>query len=428
MHYGIIAVGSRGDVQPFVALALGLIDRGHKVTVMAHENFKGFVEGYGPAFHPLPGNVEDMLYTPEGQKVLRDASMLVFMRFVQKVVAQNQAKVNEELLAGAKGVDVLVTSLLGVIWVDAIAAKLGKPWATIQLSFPSTPTGDFPFALLGFFDFPWYNRFTYRVFDFLYTRDYKKQLNEFRRSLGLSPVEGSILKKITAEKTPNLYALSPTILPRPTDWDERSQVTGFIFLPPERREQNPADRVPSELIGWLAAGEKPIYIGFGSIPAPDPPRFTHILNRLLTETTYRFVFCQGWSRLDRLDGLPSHPNLFVVPFANHDWLFPRCRAAIIHGGIGTVATGLRAKIPMVIASIVADQPWWGQLIERKGLGVHLPFRRWTTEKLLAAIRRTETAEIQARVMDVGERIAHDNGLAQTIAMLQDYFEKKRIPS
>ena len=91
MHYGIIAVGSRGDVQPFVGLALGLIGRGHRVTVMAHENFKGFVEGYGLAFHPLPGNIEDMLYTPEGQRVLKNGSMLVFMRFVQKIVAQNQS-------------------------------------------------------------------------------------------------------------------------------------------------------------------------------------------------------------------------------------------------------------------------------------------------------------------------------------------------
>ena len=421
MHYGIIAVGSRGDVQPFVGLALGLIGRGHRVTVMAHENFKGFVEGYGLAFHPLPGNIEDMLYTPEGQRVLKNGSMLVFMRFVQKIVAQNQALVNKELLAGAKEVDVLVTSLLGVIWVDAIAASLGKPWATIQLSFPSTPTGDFPFALLGFLDFPAYNRWTYRVFDFLYTKDYLHQLNEFRQSLHLPPVKGSILKKISAEKTPNLYALSPSLLPRPTDWDERSQVTGFIFLPAERRERNPADGIPPELIRWLEAGEKPIYIGFGSIPVPDPPRFTAILRRLLAETTHRFVFCQGWSRLDGPDSLPQHPRLFVVPTANHDWLFPRCWTAIIHGGIGTVATGLRAQIPLVIASIVADQPWWGKLLERRGLGVHLPFRKWTAEKLMTAIRRTGTGAMQARVKEVGERIGREDGLQQTIKILEGYF-------
>jgi sterol 3beta-glucosyltransferase len=274
---------------------------------------------------------------------------------------------------------------------------------------------------LDFFDFPLYNRFTYRVFDLLYTKDYKRQLNEFRQSLGLAPVKGSLLKKIAAEKSPNLYALSPSLLPRPADWDDRSQVTGFIRLPAERREKNAAERVTPELVTWLEAGDKPIYIGFGSIPVPDPPRFARILGRLLAETEYRIVFCQGWSHLA---GLPEHPRLFVVPAANHDWLFPRCHAAVIHGGIGTLATGLRSKTPLVVASIVADQPWWGKVIERRGLGVHLPFRQWTTEKLLAAIRRTADTEIRRRVTELGDLMQREDGLKQTIGALEDYFEKK----
>jgi sterol 3beta-glucosyltransferase len=183
MHYGIIAIGSRGDVQPFVALALGLLDRGHRVTLMAHENFKEFVEGYRIDFHPLPGSVEEMLYSPKGRKVLRSGNMLVFMHFVNKEVSRNQARVNEALLAGAQKAEVFVTSVLGMIWIDAIADSSGKRYATVQLSFPTTPTTEFPCVLLDFLDFPSYNRFTYRVFDFLYTKDNKKKLNSFRQSL-----------------------------------------------------------------------------------------------------------------------------------------------------------------------------------------------------------------------------------------------------
>lgn len=424
MHYGIIAIGSRGDVQPFVALAVGLLDRGHRVTLLAHENFKSFVEGYGIDFYPLPGSIEEMLYTPQGRKVLKTGNMLAFMRFVQKVVSKNQTQVNEALLQGTEKADVLVTSLVGMIWVDIIAESTGKPWATIQLSFPSTPTKDFPFALLSFLDFPLYNRLTYQVFDYLYTQDYKEQLNEFRESLGLEPVQGSILKKIATEKTPNIYAISPSLLPRPTDWDPRSQLTGFIHLPKDLRAQNPQDAAPPELTRWLDAGEKPVYIGFGSIPVPDPPKFTRILKQLLAETDYRFLFCQGWSRLA---DLPEHPRLFVISTANHDWLFPQCRAAVIHGGIGTLATALKAKTPLVIASIFADQPWWGKLIERRSLGTHLPFARWTAQRLLVAIRATETPEIQQHVKEIGDRINCEDGLQQTIAALENYFSGAPSP-
>jgi UDP:flavonoid glycosyltransferase YjiC (YdhE family) len=419
MHYGIIAIGSRGDVQPFVALALGLMDRGHEVTLMAHENFKEFVESYRIGFYPLPGSVEDMLYSPKGRKVLRSGNMLVFMHFVNKEVSRNQDRVNEALLAGTQKADVFVTSILGMIWIDAIAARSGKCYATVQLSFPTTPTVEFPCVLLDFLNFPLYNRFTYRVFDFLYTRDNIGKLNTFRQSLGLPKAKGLLLKNTGGGKHPHLYAISEYFLPRPADWDERSQLTGFIFLPPKRREQNPLDgEVPAALTHWLEAGEKPIYIGFGSIPVPDPARFVRILTELLTKTSYRFIFCQGWSKIE---GLPEHPRLFVVATANHDWLFPRCRAVITHGGIGTVAATLRAKTPLIVASIFADQPWWGKRVERSNLGIHVPFKQFTNERLLAAIHKTESKAIQHRITEIGERMSQEDGLAKTIAALENHF-------
>jgi sterol 3beta-glucosyltransferase len=436
MHYGIVALGSRGDVQPFVGLALGLLDRGHRVTLMAHENFKDFVEGYGIDYHPLPGDVEAMLYTPRGQKVVRSGNMLIFMRFVQKEVAKNQSATNEAIIAGSQKADVIVTSVLGMIWVDAIAERMGKRWATVQLSFPTTATGEYPFILLDFLNAPLYNRFTYRVFDLVYTRDYGRQLDDFRRSLGLPPKKGPLLRQMNAGDNPNIYAISPLLLPRPSDWPDNTQVVGFIHLPPAHREQNPQDRIPAELVRWLEAGPaqtatakpdhrpgenpgaKPIYIGFGSIPVTDPERLKKILEDLLTQTSYRFIFCQGWSRIT---GLPQHPRLFIAKTVNHDWLFPRCRAAIIHGGVGTTAAALKAKLPVIVASIFADQPFWGKLVQRRGLGVHLPFKSWTTERVVAAIRAIESPEIQQRATELGDRMNHENGLQQTIEALEKYF-------
>lgn len=179
---------------------------------------------------------------------------------------------------------------------------------------------------------------------------------------------------------------------------------------------------PPALNHWLNAGEAPVYLGFGSIPVPDPEKFTRILSQLLEQTQYRILFCQGWSHLK---DLPQHPRLYVAETVNHDALFPRCRAAIIHGGIGTIAAALKASLPLVIASIFADQPWWGKIIARRGLGVHLPFGRWTTPGLINAIRAAESPEVRLSVADLGEKIKSENGLAATIEALETHFEHPR---
>jgi len=417
MHYGIVALGSRGDVQPFVGLALGLLDRGHRVTLMAHENFKDFVEGYGIDYHPLPGDVEAMLYTPRAQKVVRSGNMLVFMRFVQKEVSKTQMQTNEAIMAGAQNADVIVTSVLGMVWVDAIAEKTGKRWATVQLSFPTTSTKEYPFILLDFFNAPWYNRLTYRVFDWVYTRDYGRQLDAFRRSLGLAPKKGPLLRQMNEGPNLNIYAISPLLLPRPADWPSRTQVVGFIHLPAAGREKNAREEVPADLIRWLDHADPPIYIGFGSIPVTDPQRLKTILDNLLEQTQHRFIFCQGWSRID----LPDHPRLYIAKTVNHDWLFPRCQAAIIHGGVGTTAAALKAKLPVIVASIFADQPFWGKLVQRHGLGVHLPFKHWTIERLKTAIKTIESPEIKKQVTELGDRMNREDGLRQTIEALEKYW-------
>ncbi len=185
MHYGIVAIGSRGDVQPYIALAMGLQERGHRTTVMAHENFKEFVEGYGVEFLSLEGNVEDMLHSDEAQRVLRSGHIVAFARFLQKNIGKTREAVSQDLYNGCLKADVLVASLLAVPWVDSIAEKTGKRWAIVQLNLPTTRTRVFPLAAMDIFDFPAYNLFTYRLFEKIYWNSNKKGINYFRKSLAL---------------------------------------------------------------------------------------------------------------------------------------------------------------------------------------------------------------------------------------------------
>jgi sterol 3beta-glucosyltransferase len=320
---------------------------------------------------------------------------------------------------------VLIASLLAMPWVDSIAEKTGKRWAIVQLNLPATRTRVFPLAAMDRFDFPTYNLFTYRLFEIFYWKSNKRGINDFRKSLGLPELKTPILKKIADDKILNLYCFSPALRARPEDWGPQTDITGFLFLPKGKREMSKQDDIPVELIRWMEDGQReqesrndPIYIGFGSIPIPDPELFKNFLTELLNTTTRRFIFCRGWSM--PMD-LPKHPRLFQIESVNHEWLLPRCKSAIIHGGVGTTAYALRAKIPLIIVSIITDQPWWGKIIEAKLTGIHIPFRKLTAIKLLTAIKETESLLMKRQAVRLGDQINQDEGLTKTIDALEKYF-------
>ena len=416
MHYGIIAIGSRGDVQPFVALSLGLKQKGHQVTLLAHENFKSFVESYHINFHPLAGNTEEMVQDPEGLRLLQSGNTLKLLRYIHDRGAKVQDQVNQDLWEGCQPADVLVTSVLGVPWVSSIAEKMGKQWALVQLSFPTTATREFPFAGFDYFNFPVYNLFTYRLIRSFFWRQIKGAVNELRMSLGLPTLRHSIFDKAASDHILTYYAVSSALLHRPADWDSSIKVTGFLSLPARLDES--VKNIPPGLRDWLQGDEKPVYIGFGSMPIPDPALFTRVLKELLARTDHRYIFCEGWSSVSEL---PKDPRLFIVPAVDLEWLFPQCKAAIIHGGIGTLAATLKAGIPPVIVSIFGDQHWWGKLIRKSGLGGHIPFKRLSPDKLITAIHCVLLPEVTQHLARMAGHLNGEDGLHNAIANLEEYF-------
>ena len=214
-----------------------------------------------------------------------------------------------------------------------------------------------------------------------------------------------------------LYPVSKYLFATPKDWSPYTRITGFLSIP----EQYHSEELPEGLVDWLGEGEKPIYIGFGSIPVPDPPRLISIMEEILQNTTHRIVFCSGWSVIP---GIPTHKNLFVVAEINHDWLFPHCKAGVIHGGIGTTAALIRSKIPSVIVSVLADQPYHGRLIEKNRIGVHIPFPKLTTRRLLAGICKTQTREYLQNARELGDKINSEEGLEECLEWVDQYFLQK----
>jgi sterol 3beta-glucosyltransferase len=418
MHFGLFTYGSRGDVQPYIALALGLINRGHQVTLAAPQNFKSFVEGYGVTFHALHGNAEEMVYSPECLKVIKSGSDLAFVRFLLKIQHDIRYELFNTILNGCKAVDAVVANNVGCMPVSIAAEHLHKKLLIIQLNPPAVPTKSFALPGLDFINHPWYNKQTYKLMQRVVWNLAKNDLIEFRQLLRLPPFKQNIFQHLTDQKTPVLHAFSKNLIERPADWESHYPVTGFLSLNKITGKTDINDVVQQELANWLKAGEKPVYIGFGSIPVPHPEKLSQIIQHLLTNTNHRILFCAGWSHIPNM---PQHANLFVVSAVNHQWLFPQCKTAVIHGGIGTLTAVLQAGIPPIVVSLFVDQPIWGKIIARKKAGVHLPWRKLNAQRLSNAIEETGTSALTWQARAIAKKLNQEDGVSNAVNYIESFF-------
>jgi len=210
--------------------------------------------------------------------------------------------------------------------------------------------------------------------------------------------------------------MSRALITQPKDWPSNTHVTGFLNLPPRYPIADYYDPLPDGFEDWLTTGDKPIFIGFGSIPIPDTELIYNLIE-LLIRSSNRVVFMMGWSAVKEFD---PHPNLFIIKSIDHNYLLPKCKFAICHGGIGTVAAILRAGIPMIILSILADQPYNGKMIEDKKAGIHIPFNKLTLKKLLVAIEQCQRQEFIENAKRLSKIVNSENGVEEVIKLIEDY--------
>jgi sterol 3beta-glucosyltransferase len=418
MRYGIFTYGTRGETQPCIALALGLLEKGHQVTLAANENFKDFIEGYGINFHPLYGNIEEAMNGPEGQKGLKSRSTIALMRYFYKVLHENRVPIRASFIEGCKKVDRIIANKICWQYIDTMAEKYNKKYSLLSFMPPLIKTKEFPAPDLDFINKPWYNLLTYRFTNWAAWQILKKETNDFRKELGLPILNKSLIQEKKDRKIMNIHCFSQELIARPKDWEKQHEITGFLMLPKKKRENHQMDKIPEGLSTWLDAGEKPVYIGFGSMGIYDTEAFNRILMEILFKTNHRIIFCEGWSKIPNL---PIHSNLFVVQHTNHQWLLPKCKTAVIHGGVGTLAAVLTAKIPVIITSFCIDQPTWGKIVAKKKIGVHIPFKQLTADKLKKAIDESQTPEMMKNASEIGEKINKEDGLKKAVDFIENYF-------
>jgi sterol 3beta-glucosyltransferase len=259
---------------------------------------------------------------------------------------------------------------------------------------------------------------------------YRPFVNEFRRRHGLPPDTGVAFYR-TLRRGPLLGAYSPRVIPPPPDWPENAHVTGYwfsdaqqVWTPSARADRTPSAQAdwtpPAELESFLAAGEPPVYVGFGSMSGRSPERFTEITLQALAESGRRGLLLTGWGGLQER---PVPESVFVLDSAPHNWLFPRMAAVVHHGGAGTTAEGLRAGVPMVILPFIVDQLFWGKRVQALGVGPPpIPIKKLTAGRLARAIREAVTNPvISQRAAALGKAIRSEDGLARAVELLQQYL-------
>jgi UDP:flavonoid glycosyltransferase YjiC (YdhE family) len=424
MNISVIAVGSRGDVQPHIALGAGLQAAGHEVRLVTHALFEPQIRRLGMAFFPVQVNPQAIVEGEMGKQWLGGGNnSLQFFRRFSRIAAPLVRQAMLDCWQACQESEAMICSPLSIVVTSSIAEKLNIPcW--IGAGQPLTPTGAFaipffPTAPAWLLARASYHRLTYTLSARLFWQLLRGPINQARQELlNLPPLSGKWLyEQVSKQRLYVLYYYSPSILPSPPDWGRHYHVTGYWFL------HNNSDWQPSQaLLDFLADGAPPVYVGFGSMNTRRAGEITEIVLEALAHTKQRAILSAGWGNIGNTD-LPD--NIFKVGFVSHDWLFPQVAAVVQHGGAGTMAACLRAGVPPVVIPFFGDQPFWASRFYTLGLTPQpIPQKRLTAERLAQAISiATGDEALRMRVKAMSERIRAEDGVGLAVEIVNRHLIK-----
>ena len=398
----INSFGTRGDIQPYIALARGLKAADYDVAFCTSEGYKQDIEKHDIQYLYMKNEMLELT-----QHLLETDSLSERFSTAKKIGGAVRGVMDDEWAAAeAFQPDSLIyhPKCLGSYHV---AEKLGIP-AILSIPLPFyTPTSEFavPFVARNL---RFLNRFSFNAIITASNAGYAGSVNDFRKKvLSLPPIGRftNLLKRSDGRDVSILYPISPHVVPVPADYPPHVHMTGYWFLD----EENTWQPEP-ELVEFLEAGAKPIYVGFGSMSAVNSKKRTQEVIDGIRKSGQRAVFASGWSNLEQFD-FPD--TIYPLNSVSHTWLFPQVAAVIHHGGAGTAAAGLRAGKPTLICPFLGDQPFWGKRVYDLGVGAKpIPQSKLRADNLAQAINTMLTdSAMQERASVLGEKIRSEDGIA-----------------
>jgi UDP:flavonoid glycosyltransferase YjiC (YdhE family) len=413
----IMIVGTRGDVQPFVPIGRRLAADGHRVRIATHREFRPLVEQAGLEFYPLAGDPHALM-----EYMVKTGGRIVPIRpdHIVEDVPKKRAMIAEILAStwkactevdperqGAAGfrADLIIANPPSYGHIHC-AERLHIPLHMI-FTMPWTSTSAYPHPLARLDPGehrPVHNFLSYGIADLLTWSGIGDLVNDFRQeTLGLPPIgisDGASL--LEDHEVPFTYLWPAGLVPKPPDWGPHVNVANFVF-----HDQGHAYQPPQPLLDFLAAGDAPIYVGFGSAVVDDPAAVSRTIFDALATAGARGIVSEGWARLG--EAAPP-PHVYLIGDTPHDWLFARCRAVCHHGGAGTTAAGLRAGLPTIVVPFFGDQYFWGQVVADAGAGPQpIPIDELDADKLAAAFRFCADPQVRERAERLGAVLRESDG-------------------
>ncbi|CAA7390680.1 unnamed protein product [Spirodela intermedia] len=416
----MLIVGTRGDVQPFIAIGKRLQDYGHRVRLATHANFKEFVLTAGLEFYPLGGDpvvLAEYMVKNKGFLPSAPSEIPVQRKQMKNIIFSLLAACKDPDDSGIPFKPDAIIANPPAYGHTHVAEALKIP-IHIFFTMPWTPTAQFPHPLSRVKQQAGY-RLSYQVVDSMIWLGIRDMINDFRKKkLKLRPVTYLSGSQGSTSDIPTGYIWSPHLVPKPKDWGPKIDVVGFCFLDLASNYEP-----PESLVKWLEAGEKPIYIGFGSLPVQEPQKMTNIIVEALEKTQQRGIINKGWGGLGDL----AEPKDFVYLLDNcpHDWLFSHCKAVVHHGGAGTTAAGLKAACPTTIVPFFGDQPFWGEQVHARGVGPSpIPVDQFSLPKLIDAINYMLDSKVKERAVELAKAMASEDGVKGAVMAFFKHLPKR----
>jgi sterol 3beta-glucosyltransferase len=414
MNVTILSLGSRGDVQPYIALALALQHNGFSPRLAAPVNFESFIRGYGVAYAPIQVDAEEALRSREGRAWLASGNTRAFIRQLNVLMERNKPAVRDGCWEACQDADAIIATALTLGEGLTLSEKLRRPFLG-SLTCPILPPSHaFPHLLVTTTNLRLgsLNHLTHVVFEraLLVMRE---DLNRWRARLDLPPLTTPLSAWLQRNQVLTLHHYGEPLFPAPQDWKPNNVLTGPLFLPETESVSDPV------LDEFLANGESPVFLGFGSMPVLDPAGIVQTAARVTGKLGVRAVIVAGCSEL--MAPAPSK-DLLVVGSADHYHLFPRCQALVHHGGAGTTFMGLSCGKPALVFSVFADQPFWGERVKRAGAGTHYRFHEFSEDHLLAGLQYVLQPAIQRRAEHLGNQLQREAGAANSVAAIRRYLK------
>nr|XP_019013474.1 uncharacterized protein I206_01541 [Kwoniella pini CBS 10737]OCF52255.1 hypothetical protein I206_01541 [Kwoniella pini CBS 10737] len=427
----ILIVGSRGDVQPYIALGMKLAEDGHRVRLGTHKEFRDFVReasGRKVEFFDIGGDPRELM-----AYMVKNPGLIPGWKSLKSGDVGKNTKMLKEILSGTfracvfPDLDTQIPFSANAIIANPpcfghihVAEALGSDSCFTGLAMPWSPTTAFPHPLVDLHinskgksnvsdiekpDSHTSNYVSYALADHLTWLGLQRVINNFRKkTLGLLPLSAhSGTGVVHRLKIPYTYCWSPALIPKPKDWKSNIDVSGFYFLDLSTNYTPPVD-----LARFLESGPPPIYIGFGSVPVKDPKKMTEIILGAVNKAGARALVSAGWAGLG---ATKSSDNVFLLGNVPHDWLFKHVSAVCHHGGAGTTAIGLANGRPTIVVPFFGDQVFWGNMVHRAGAGPEpIPADKLDVYNLCAAIKEALSEESLDAAHRLGEWIQSEDGV------------------